>query len=52
MRFMQECPSDAFSRPWSAFLLQAEEILSFFPLNAPKGLKSLFIKSAPGMSTN
>jgi hypothetical protein len=44
MRFMQEYPSDAFSRPWSAFLPQAEEELSFFLLNAPKGFKTLFVK--------
>ncbi len=29
MRFTQACPSDAFSRPWSAFLPQAEEIYLF-----------------------
>jgi len=41
---MRECPSDAFSRPWSAFLPQAEGNLSLFLLNAPEGFKPLFVK--------
>lgn len=44
MRFMQEYPSDAFSRPWSAFLSQAQGNLSLSPLNASKGFKPLFVK--------